>query len=107
MSNLSNGGRNGSSGPRQRVAGGPVGYKHGMRAGHKKERVPKGKEETQGSDPGIGREEERSCPCQEKGQMNPHRGVASCQVGHSQGMRDGNHRRRDNGRRGRVRERMG
>ena len=49
------GARHGLSGPRHRVAGSPVGYEHGMRAGHKKERAQKDTKETQDSDPGIGR----------------------------------------------------
>ena len=58
------GAQKGPSGPRHRVADGPVGYKHGMRAGYKKERAPKDREEVQGIDPRIGRGDVNSDPCQ-------------------------------------------
>ena len=49
-------------GPHQGVAGSPVEYKHLLKAGQKKELAPMDREETQGSDPRIGRGEEGSGP---------------------------------------------
>ena len=79
-------------GPRQRVAGGPVGYKHGMRDGMGPHNSPGGEagDLAQGKGAGAGRERPvlgaRNGPRMEQDPVGPLHRVAGGPVGYKHGM---------------------
>ena len=80
-------------GPRHRVAGGPLGYKHGTRDGMGPHNNPGDKAGATAQGKGAGREQPvlgaRSSPEMDEDPVGPRYRVAGGPVGYKHGMRDG------------------